>query len=111
MDELIANLLAKNRKYLTITTLLILILLSCKSSDTQNLSQSSSMKDEMIEIKALLDKAMLSDDPIQHFKDALPKVQSYSSVDSAWITNTAIFVKFKKGSPLSWIAEPKSHKP
>jgi hypothetical protein len=68
------------------------------------------MNDEMTEIKALLDKAVLSDDPIQQFKEALPKVQGYSSVDSAWVTNSAIFVKLKKGSTVSWVASPENIK-
>jgi hypothetical protein len=69
------------------------------------------MKNEFTEIKAMLDKAVISNDPIKRFEELLPKVKSYSSVDSAWITNSAIFVKIKGGSVLSWIANPEQIKP
>lgn len=64
------------------------------------------MKDEVQQIKSILDKSLLDEDPSKSFKEVLPKIRSYSSVDSAWTTNMAFFVKFKKGGTMSWIITP-----
>lgn len=70
---------------------------SCKSIEL------SKMKDEFQQIKTILDKALLSDDPIASFHNALPKIRNLSSVDIAWIRNKAFLVKFKSGGIISWI--------
>ena len=58
------------------------------------------------QIKLILDKAMLGEDPMDQFRKVLPRIREFSSVDSAWITNIAFIVKFKKGNTVSWILNP-----
>ncbi|MEI7661619.1 MAG: hypothetical protein WCK34_05465 [Bacteroidota bacterium] len=69
------------------------------------------MSDEYIQIKAILDHAVLSENPMKRLSEALPKVRQFASVDSAWITGNGIFVKFSKGATISWIVNPEDIKP
>jgi hypothetical protein len=54
------------------------------------------------EISTILDKALLSEAPVDSFRAALARVQAYSTVDSAWISGLSFFVKYKHGGIVSW---------
>lgn len=110
MHDFNLKFLSRKQTVLLFLFVIILFLFACKSPESQKILPPRNMNEEMVEIKALLDKAALGNDPILQFKEALPKVQGYSSVDSVWITNTAIFVKFKKGSTISWTVNPEDIK-
>ncbi|MEI6885378.1 MAG: hypothetical protein WCO02_12885 [Bacteroidota bacterium] len=77
--------------------LLYSVVFSCKSSEPVR------VKDEFEQIKTMLDKALLSNDPQKSFSEALPKVRKFSTVDSAWIESRTFLVKFKSGGIVSWI--------
>ena len=64
------------------------------------------MKRDHEAISSLLDKAILSENPKQEFASALEKVRTYSSVDSAWISGSSFFVKYKQGGVVSWTIPP-----
>ncbi|MCX6287195.1 MAG: hypothetical protein NTY96_08770 [Bacteroidetes bacterium] len=78
---------------------------NCKPPESKN-----TVKDEYQQIKSILDKAMSSDDPLQKFQQELPRIKKFSTVDSAWVTNIAFFVRFKKGGTVSWILDPEDLK-
>lgn len=56
------------------------------------------------EISKMLDKALLSEDPLRSFHDVLPKVQSFASVDSAWISGNTFYVRYRNAGSVSWTA-------
>lgn len=78
------------------------LFLCCKESEIPK----STIRGDHEEIKAILDKALLSDDPIQSFQEALPRIRKFSSVDSAWVKGLTLYVKYNKGGIVSWSASP-----
>ena len=52
------------------------------------------------------DSVLLTDDPIKGFKELLPSYQSYANVESAWVTDNALYVRYEKGGVESWIITP-----
>lgn len=66
----------------------------------------TSMVNQHKEIKTLLDKAQASDDPIKAFQMALPEIQRYAVVDSAWISGLTIYVRYRDGGIVSWMINP-----
>ena len=62
-------------------------------------------------IEAILDKAVLSRDPATAFKDAIPRIRSFPSVDSAWTDGTTMFVKYRRGGTVTWTAPPPAKAP
>jgi len=64
---------------------------------------SSEMKNDYAKIDAILDKALLSDNPHKGFQIALPEVKKFQSVDTAWINGNVFSVKFKMGGTVTWI--------
>ena len=94
------------RKLHLISLLILIGFFSCQSNQVQTKSIAGHMKTELTEIKSLIDKALLSDNPIAEFKNLLPKVKEYKSIDSAWMTNSAFYVKVKNGAVLSWLIQP-----
>jgi hypothetical protein len=93
---------------LRIMTMFLLALAGCGQHDSQG---TDGMKRDDAEITRLLDAALLSQAPIDSFKTLLSKVQSYPSVDSAWISGVTFFVKYKQGGIVSWTAPPPPHQP
>lgn len=81
---------------------------TCGHHDSQGLD---GVKRDNAEISKILDAALLSEAPIDSFRVALPKVQSYPTVDSAWIDGSTFFVKYKQGGIVSWIATPPTNVP
>jgi hypothetical protein len=57
-------------------------------------------------ISALLEAAMLSDQPAREFRAVLPKVRAFPSVDSAWTDGISFFVKYREGGTVAWTAPP-----
>jgi hypothetical protein len=76
------------------------------SSCTDSKNSKSKLKSEHEEIAAIMDKALLGNDPVQSFHDALPRIRAYASVDSAWISGMALYVKYVEGGIVSWSASP-----
>ncbi len=60
------------------------------------------------EISKLLDEAILSEDPLRSFHAVLPKIQSFASVDSAWISGNTFYVRYKNAGNVSWTAPIKN---
>jgi hypothetical protein len=60
-------------------------------------------------ISSILDKAVLSENPKREFENSLDKVRSYASVDSAWISGSSFFVKYKQGGIVSWMVPTPIH--
>ncbi len=65
-----------------------------------------SIESDHKEIKAILDEALLSSDPIKSFNEVLPKIKNYTTVDSVWISRITFYVKYKKGGIVSWSVSP-----
>ena len=98
------------KPFLRYTLILVLIpvmiglITYCKSSDNMQI------EDEYTEIKAKMDKALMSDQPLEAFEKIIPDINKYESVDSAWIAGISVWVKFKKGGKLSWMMDPQDLK-
>ncbi len=71
----------------------------CGSSDT-----SMDIRKDHAAIKELMDKSILSADPIASFQVNLPTVRSFTSVDSVWVSGRVFYVQYKKGGLVSWTA-------
>ncbi|MCX6283487.1 MAG: hypothetical protein NTW31_04530 [Bacteroidetes bacterium] len=87
---------------ITVLLLPLMLMTNCKPPESKNI-----IKDEYQQIKKILDKAMSSDNPLQKFHQELPRIQKFSTVDSAWVTNIAFFVRFREGGTVSWILDAK----
>jgi hypothetical protein len=92
--------------YLLIASILF-IFATCGQRNTQA-ERDDRIKRDHAEISALLDKALLSPSPVDSLKALIPKVKSFESVDSAWVSGSNFFVQYKHGGIVSWIVPPKS---
>jgi hypothetical protein len=81
---------------------------SCKPPEEQNVTR---LKQDHEEITKILDRAMLSDAPVDSFKAAFERVKKYPSVDSVWISGVSFFIKYKQGGIVSWTVPPKPINP
>ena len=87
-----------------------IILLVCYASGCAGKESDVDMlKRDHEAISKILDKALLGDDPQLALKNSLEKVRSFSSVDSAWISGSSFFVKYKQGGKVSWTVPPPVH--
>ena len=86
--------------------LLPMILVGFATCGHNNSQEPDGLKRDHAEISKMLDAALLSDSPVASFRSVLKRVQSYPSVDSAWIDGSTFFVKYKHGGVLSWIVTP-----
>jgi hypothetical protein len=77
----------------------------------RNVSEAEKLRLDHEEIEAILDKALLSDNPAQEFISVLPRVRSYGSVDSAWIEGKTFYVKYTHGGTVTWIVPPEQREP
>ena len=57
-------------------------------------------------IAVTADSVLFTDDPIEGFKELLPSYQSYANVESAWVTDNALYIRYEKGGVESWIITP-----
>lgn len=76
---------------------------TCGSSESQH---GNAIKRDHEQIGAILDRALLSETPMQAFHAALDTVRAFPSVDSAWITSSSFFVRYKHGGVVSWTIAP-----
>jgi hypothetical protein len=77
---------------------------TCGSSESQ---QGNAIKRDHEQIGAILDRALLSETPMEAFHAALDTVRAFPSVDSAWITSSSFFVRYKHGGVVSWTISPR----
>ena len=89
---------------LIVTILLFLIILTF--INCINYQHKQAIESDHKKIKAILDKALLSNDPIKSFNEAVPKIKEYPTVDSVWVSGTTFYVKYKKGGLVSWTVSP-----
>ena len=68
----------------------------CKSSDNQK------SEGEIKRISEMMDKAMESDNPKNSFIKLLPEIRMYNIVDSCWIDQNNVWIKFRDGGKLYW---------
>ncbi|MGB4414678.1 MAG: hypothetical protein WBI53_07310 [Paludibacter sp.] len=83
-------------------SILVIFIIYCFSYSGQ--IEKGKMKSDYQSIKIILDSAIVSDEPNRKFREALPKVKQFSTVDSAWINSSSFFVKFKKGGTVTWMS-------
>jgi hypothetical protein len=87
------------------TGIIILFIGSCKKNpETPSISpeQIQAIKTGYDEISLTLDDALLSDDPIAAFKQALPVIKTKTAVEDAWSDSLSLFVKFEHGGIIVW---------
>lgn len=95
--------LLTTKRIITLLPMILVGFMTCGHHDSQG---PDSLKRDHAEISKILDAAMLSEAPVDSFHSALRKVQSYPTVDSAWIDGLTFFVKYKHGGIVSWIVPP-----
>lgn len=71
-------------------------------TDAQKLAITRSFK----AIASSADSALLTTSPLTVLQSRLASYQNDTSVQAAWITNSALFVTFKNGGTVSWNAVP-----
>jgi uncharacterized protein YfaP (DUF2135 family) len=77
------------------------------ATDTQVTSpltaeQKIAIKQSYVAIAASADSALLTTDPLTVLQSRLSSYQSNPNVQSAWTTNSALFVTFKNGGTIAW---------
>jgi hypothetical protein len=90
-----------------IMTMLATFFATCGQSESRN---ADTLKRDHEEISTLLDRALLSESPIDTFKVLTGKIRSYPSVDSAWVEGGTFFVKYKNGGTVTWTITNQSNK-
>ena len=66
-------------------------------------------KHDHAKISSMLDAAVISDNPKSSFVALLDTVRSFPSVDSAWLSGSSFFVKYKHGGIVSWTVSTPIH--
>lgn len=101
-------------RWSSVILLLGILLYSCKKDDTATGpggttdynpitdAQRTAINQGYQRIAASVDSIMLTASPLTALQARLATYQSDTTVQSAWITNTSLFVKFKNGGTISW---------
>jgi hypothetical protein len=95
-------------KLLMLAASFCFVFATCAHRESQAVSDERIKKDHA-EIAAMLDRALLSATPIDSIKSIIADVRSYPSVDSAWLSGSSFFVKYKKGGIVSWTVPTPIH--
>jgi hypothetical protein len=90
-------------------TIVVLILILSTCFVFMNYKHKQSIESDHKKIKAMMDDALLSADPIKRFDELFPKIISHPRVDSVWISGTTLYLKYKKGGLVSWSVTPESY--
>ncbi len=88
-----------------VTSAFTMVGFSCQNKE----SEAEMIKSDHDAISSILDKALLNENPKREFESSLKKIRAYASVDSAWISGSSLFVKYKQGGVVSWTIPPPVH--
>lgn len=69
-------------------------------------AQQAAIRQSYQKIAASADSALLTNDPLAALQSRLATYQSDTTVQAAWMTNTALYVTFKNGGTISWDIVP-----
>jgi hypothetical protein len=83
-----------------LTVLLFAVLAGCQQPRDLTLD----IKKDHAAIKQLADSALVSEEPLRSLQALLPKIRSFPAVDSAWMSGSALFVRYRGGGLVSWSA-------
>jgi|GEM_PF-1890677 len=104
----------KNIRFILFTLMMAAFAFECKKdsgpSDTGGGALTEQEKQAIIQtygtIASTANSLLKSDDPIAGFQTMVASYRSHASVENAWVTDDALYVKFKKSATVSWYVGP-----